>query len=140
MPLLLAQEPPGFAGIWKQDDARCVPKRTGDVTLRIEQQPPSLSVETTIVRLSAAPRHALQRYSTDGKESVSTGADGDEFHTSIVVRDGSLVFTVVEHEDGRILHSSETWTLIDEGSALKRVREGEKAETPQTLIYTRVQP
>ena len=52
----------------------------------------------------------MQRYTTDGKVSMSTGADGDEFHTSVVWKESSLVFSIEEHEDGRILLSRETWT------------------------------
>ena len=53
--------------------------RSGKVTLHIEHRDPELTVETTVIRGSVAPRHAEQRYTTDRKVSVSTGADGDEF-------------------------------------------------------------
>ena len=76
-----------------------------------------------MLRSSGPPRHAVQRYSTDGKTSVSTGADGDEFHTSVTWSGPSLVFAVEEHEDGRIILSKETWTLIENGTALERCRE-----------------
>jgi hypothetical protein len=33
-----------------------------------------------------------------------------------------LVFSVEEHEDGRIILSRETWTLIENGDALERCR------------------
>jgi hypothetical protein len=148
--LLLAPDgfcsPPNsnFSGTWKQSNERCVPKRTGDVTLHIEHRDPFLTVETTALRGSAQPRHAVQRYTTDGKTSVSTGADGDEFHTSIVWNGQSLVFSVEEHEDGRILLSKETWTLIENEAALQREREDQKAPAEetrkQTLIYLRQSP
>jgi hypothetical protein len=137
---ICAQTRPGFTGTWKQSNDRCLPRRTGDVTLRIEHRGPELTVETSILRGSAAPRHAVQRYTTDGQVSVSTGADGDEFHTSIVWNGQSLVFSVEEHEDGRILLSRETWTLIDDGSALQRVRERPDGGEKQTLIYLRQPP
>jgi hypothetical protein len=137
---LWAQTIPDLSGAWKQDDARCVPPRRGDVTLKIVEHPPEMTIETTMVRGSETPRLAVQRYTTDGKETVSTGVDGDEFHTSIAFHDGSLLFTVEEHEDGRVLHSTETWTLIDGGAAIKRVREGGKDGGTETVIYTRVQP
>jgi hypothetical protein len=79
----------------------------------------------------------MQRYSTDGKTSVSTGADGDEFHTSIVWNGQSLVFSVEEHENGRILLSKETWTLLENGAVLQRVRGPSGGGEKQTLIYTR---
>lgn len=132
---------PDFSGTWKQSGERCVPRRSGDVTLHIEEHDADLTVETTMVRSSGAPRHAVQHYSLDGKIAVTTGADGDEFHTSIVRQGPSLVFSVEEHEDGRILLSKETWTLIDNGAALQRDREnsGAKGEGAgrQTLVYVR---
>jgi hypothetical protein len=135
---------PDFSGLWKQSNERSIPSRMGNVTLHIDHRDPELTVETTIVRGSAAPRHAVQRYTTDGKVSVSTGADGDEFHTSIVWNAQSLVFSVEEHEDGRIILSKETWTLIENGAALQRVREGVNASPDgagkQTLIYLREGP
>jgi hypothetical protein len=135
---------PDFSGVWKQNNERSVPPRKGDVTLRIEHHDPDLTVETTAARSSGPPRHAVQRYTTDGKTSVSTGADGDEFHTSIVWSGPSLAFSIEEHEDGRIILSKETWTLIENGAALERVREGLKTAPDgsgkQTLIYLRQAP
>jgi len=132
---------PDFSGTWKQSNERSVPKRNGDVTLRIDHRDPDLTVETTAQRSSGPPRHAVQRYSTDGKTTVSTGADGDEFHTSIVWSGPSLVFSVEEHEDGRILLSKETWTMTENGAVLERVREGLSAPSAgagrQTLSYLR---
>lgn len=61
----------------------------GDVTLRIEHRAPELIVETT--SRGPSTRHALQRYTTDGLESKSIGADGDEFHSIVVWRDDALV-------------------------------------------------
>ena len=132
---------PNFSGTWKQFNERCVPKRTGDVTLQIEQRDPVLTVETTALRGSGLPRHALQQYSIDGTTSVSIGADGDEFHTSIGWNGQSLVFSVEEHEDGRIIHSKETWTLIENGAALERCRDATPDRAgKQTVIYLRQAP
>jgi hypothetical protein len=132
---------PDFSGTWKQSNERSIPKRMGNVTLQIDHRDPELTVETTILRDSAAPRHAVQRYTIDGKVSISTGADGDEFHTSIVWNGQSLIFSVEEHEDGHIILSKETWTLIENGAALQRVREGVNTSPDgpgkQTLIYLR---
>jgi hypothetical protein len=133
-----AQGTPDFSGLWKQDNDRCQPKRNGDVTLRIEHHGPELTVETSISRNSSSSRHAVQKYTTDGKISVSTGADGDEFHTSVVWKDFSLVFSIEEHEDGRVLHSKETWSIIEDGTTLERVRERLNGER-QTLFFRRIQ-
>jgi len=139
-----APQHPDFSGTWKQNNERCVPKRAGDVTLRINQRDNDLIVETTAVRNSGAPRHAVQRYTTDGKTSVSTGADGDEFHTSILWNGQSLAFSIEEHEDGRVILSRETWTLIENGAALQRDREilpdAAEGARKQTLIYLRQPP
>jgi hypothetical protein len=132
-----AQGTPDFSGLWKQDNDRCQPKRNGDVTLRIEQHSPALTIETSIARDSSSSRHAIQKYTTDGKVSSSTGADGDEFYTSVVWKDASLVFSIEEHEDGRILLSKETWSLGDDGATLEKVRERPNGER-QTLFFRRI--
>lgn len=133
------QAAPDFSGLWKQDNDRCQPKRSGDVALRIEHRDPELAVETTISRDSQSSRHALQKYTTDGKVSVSTGADGDEFHNSVTWKDSSLVFSIEEHEDGRVLVSKETWSLIEGGATLQRIRERPNSGK-QILFYRRQQP
>lgn len=132
-----SQGMPEFSGLWKQDNDRCQPKGNADVTLRIEHHDPELTVETLISRNSTSSRHAVQKYTTDGKVSVSTGADGDEFNTAVVWKDSSLIFSIEEHEDGRILRSKETWLVIDEGATLERIRERRNGEK-QTLFFRRL--
>jgi hypothetical protein len=127
-----------FSGTWKQSNERSIPPRRGDVTLNIVQHDRDLTVDTTMASGSSAPRHALQRYTIDGKNSVSTGADGDEFDTSIVWNGPELIFSIEEHEDGRILLSREVWRLIDDGAAIERRRERKQDPgTEQTIIYVR---
>jgi len=133
-----SQTAPDFSGSWKQDNDRCQPKRSGDVTLRIEHHEPAFIVETSISRRGEIPRHAVQKYTTDGKVSVSTGTDGDEFHTAIDWNDSNLVFSIEEHEDGRILRSSETWSLIEGGATLQRTRERADGGK-QIFLYRRQQ-
>jgi hypothetical protein len=136
-----SQPNPDFSGTWIQSNERSIPKRMAEVTLHIDHRDPEFTVETTILHGSAAPRHAVQHYTTDGKVSISTGADGDEFHTSIVWSGQSLIFSLEEHENGRILFSKERWTLIENGTALQRVRDGVNGAPDgagkQTLIYLR---
>jgi hypothetical protein len=122
-PAAWSQGTQDFSGLWKQNNDRCQPKRNGDVTLRIEHHDPKLTVETSISHNSASSRHAVQKYITDGKVSVSTGADGDEFNTSVVWKDSSLVYSIEEHEDGRTLLSKETWSVRESGTTLERIRE-----------------
>ena len=135
---------PGFSGIWKQSNDRCVPKRIGEVVLRIEHHDATLVVETTAVRPSGQSRHAVQRYTTDGHASISTGADGDEFHTSIVWDGQRLLFSIEEHEDGRILLTKEMWTLMENETMLQRERESLDASVnkaqKQVLLYLRQSP
>jgi hypothetical protein len=130
------QAAPDFSGLWKQDNDRCLPKRSGDVTLRIEHHDTELSIETSLLYDSVNSRHTVQKYTTDGRVSVSTGVDGDEFHTVVVAKDSSLVFSIEEHEDGRILRSTEMWSLIENGATLQRARERPDGEK-QILFYKR---
>ncbi|QMV19349.1 hypothetical protein GOB94_12150 [Granulicella sp. 5B5] len=95
-------------------------------------------METTIVRAGYADRHALQRYTTDGQPSTSTGADGDSFETRIVWDGPVLVFTLVEQEDGRTIHSAERWSVSEDGQTLKRDRRSSKAEGESVIVYQRV--
>jgi hypothetical protein len=131
-----AQTAPDFSGLWKQDNDRSQPKRSGEVTLRIAQSGSELAVETSMSHGSQNSRHAMQKYTTDGKVSISTGVDGDEFHTSVVWKDSSLVFSIEEHEDGRILRSQEIWSLLDNGATLQKTRERPDGEK-QILIFRR---
>lgn len=134
---LLGQTHPSLSGVWKQSNDRSQPSRRGDVTLRIDHRDPELVVETAILRSPGPPRTAKQKYSTDGKTSTTTGADGDEFLTSVVWKGTALVFRIEEHEDGRTLLSKETWSLIEDGAALQRVREYSDGQATQTLVYLR---
>jgi hypothetical protein len=133
-----SQTAPDFSGVWKQDNDRCVPKRSGDVMLRTDHHDPELTIETSISHDSVNSGHAIQKYTTDGKASVSTGADGDEFHTTVAWKDSSLVFSIEEHEGGRILLSTETWSLVENGTTIQRIRERPDGEK-QTLFYQRQQ-
>jgi hypothetical protein len=134
MTVARAQARPDFSGLWMQDNERSQPKRNSDMTLSILRHDPELTIETSISKGSLNSRHAVQKYTTDGKVSVSTGADGDEFHTSVVWKGPSLVFSIEEHEEGRILRSQETWSLIDDDAILQRTRERPHGEK-QILIF-----
>ena len=133
-----SQITPDFSGLWEQDNDGCQPKRTGEVTLHIEHHGAELVVETSIAPVSARSKHAIQKYIINGKVSVSTGADGDEFHTKVIRRGSSLVFTIKEHDDGNILYSRETWSLIESNATLERIRERSNGEK-QVLFYRRGQ-
>jgi hypothetical protein len=64
----------------------------------------------------------IRKYTTDGRTSVSTGADGDEFVTAVAWKGSSLVFSIEEHEGGSILRSTEIWSLIENGATVQRIR------------------
>ena len=141
---LCSEAKPDFSGTWRQSNEQCIPKRTGEVTRRIDHRGSDLVVETNVVRGSGPPRHAVQRYSIHGGTSISKGTDGDEFHTSIDWKEESLTFSIEEHEEGRILFSRETWTLPADGSALKVERDDLDATgkeiRKQTLVFLRQPP
>ncbi|HLI76879.1 MAG TPA: hypothetical protein VKV02_08030 [Acidobacteriaceae bacterium] len=126
---------PDFSGTWKKDNAQSTSIRPGTVTMKIEQHDPQLKVEMIVARPMDPERRSVQDYTTDGKESVSTGADGDKFYTKVVWQNGALVFNVEEHEDGRVLHSTETWTLSPDGQTITRLRHTERDE--QRILYVR---
>ena len=88
--------------------------------------------------MALGAKHAVQKYTTDGAVSVSTGADGDEFHTSVIRDNAGLVFSIEEHEDGKILRSRERWSLIDNGETFERTRERAEGGS-EVLIFRRQQ-
>jgi hypothetical protein len=133
-----AEATPNFSGLWELDNDRCQPKRVGDVTLHIEHHGAELVVETSIAHVLPHSRHAVQKYTIGGEVSVSTGVDGDEFHTKVIQRDSRLVFSIEEHEGGNIFHSQETWSLIENNTTLERIREGLNGKK-QILFYRRRQ-
>jgi hypothetical protein len=135
---LQAQSHPDLTGSWKQNNDRCVPRQHGEATITITIHDPKLTVEIDSVYGQAPRSHAVKDYNTDGKPAVMKDSEGDEIDTTVAWRDQSLVFSTDEHEDGKIKHSEEVWTLIDNGTALERVRKGFRAGQTQTLIYVRV--
>jgi hypothetical protein len=86
-----------LAAVLAVPESACNPMRISPGPGNRATSDPDLTVETTILRDSGAARHALQHYTTDGKSSISTGADGDEFHTCVVWSGQGLVFSVEEH-------------------------------------------
>ena len=109
---------PGLLRNLEQSNERCAPTRTDDVTLHIDQRDPDLRLwRLPCSEVPGRPGTLCNATVPMAEHSVSIGADGDEFHTSVAWNGPSLLFSVEEHEDGRILLSRETWTLIDNGSA-----------------------
>ncbi len=80
-------------------------------------------------------------YEIGGKEIVYTGTDGDEFHSRAEWSGDAIVFTVVEHERGKLIPFVETWTLIDDGKSLQRVKVGiNPKQEPRTVTVLERQP
>jgi hypothetical protein len=128
-----SQGTPDFSGQWKQDNDRCQPKRNGNVTLRIEHHDPELTVETSISRNSASSKHAVQKYTTDGKVSVSTGADGDKFNTSVVWKDSSLVFSIEDMKTAAFFSRKRNgWS----STRVQRSKEFENARLGKSRLFS----
>jgi hypothetical protein len=107
-------------------------RRASITTIRIARWKQQLSAGPS------APRRALHHYTTDGRTSISTGTDGDEFHTSVVWNGRDLVFSIEEHEEGRVIFSHETWSVTDGGAAIEIRRERAQDQArKQTVVYLR---
>ncbi len=140
IPALRAQTHPDFSGVWKQANERCIPKQSGEATITIKQHDPELSVEIAS-RMGTAPLSRGEKlYTLNGKPTMMKDSEGDEVDNAVSWHGQSIVFSTDEHEDGRILHSEETWTLVENGAVLQRIRTGLKSGRTQTLIYLKARP
>ncbi len=113
-----------LSGTWQQNNERSIPplrNKTHRYKMTVEA-----SNEIVRVRVTSNNGHGERNldltYQIGGKELVYTGMDGDEYHSKVHWDGGSLVFTTVEHERGRLIPSEETWTLLDSGNSLQRVK------------------
>ncbi len=113
-----------MSGTWRQNNERSIPpphNKTHRYKMTVEA-----SDETLRVRIIANKGHGERNldlnYEIGGRELVYTGMDGDEYHSKVHWDGDRLVFTTVEHERGRPIPSQETWTLIDSGNSLQRVK------------------
>lgn len=135
---LAAQPRPDFNGLWKQNNDRCVPKRTAsgfDYSNRIVQSGDDLKM-TTITKGDRGERSYDRSYKTDGSDQASKDAEGDEFHTHVHWDGAALVFETVEKDRNGTLTTKETWTLIDGGKTLQKVRKtsGPRGDSEVTYI------
>jgi hypothetical protein len=134
---LHAETHPDFSGVWKQANERCIPKQSGEATITIKQHDPQISIEMASKMGTAPVSRGEKLYTLNGKPTMMKDSEGDEVDNSVTWHDKSIVFSTDEHEDGRILHSEETWTLVENGSVLQRIRTGLKSGRTQTLIYVK---
>ena len=119
-----AQAHPDFSGKWRQVNERCLPppkNKAYNYQAAIEQKGNLLIVDMTTLGSSAHGELHLT-YEIGGKETVYIGLDHDEFHARAHWESDSLVFDIQEHERGKVNETIETWTLIEDGHSLKRVR------------------
>lgn len=113
-----------LSGTWQQNNDRSIPpprNKAHSYKMTVEASDKALRVRI-IANNGHAERNLDLNYEIGGRELVYTGIDGDEYHTKVHWDDDSLVFTTVEHERGRLIPSDETWTLIDSGNSLQRVK------------------
>jgi len=113
-----------LTGTWQQNSERCLPPpRNKAYTYKMTVEASDKTLRVHVIANNGRGERKLDlTYEIGGKELVYTGMDGDEYHTKVHWNGDSLVFTTVEHERGRSIPSQETWTLIDAGHSLERVK------------------
>jgi hypothetical protein len=131
------QARPNFSGTWRQINERTVP-RPKDVSYSygvvVDQHDSVLDVVISIAG-GREPGELHLHYSIGGGELVYTGLDHDEFHTTVRWRGQELLFDTVEHERGEKVLVTETWSLLEGGHTLKRVKEESGPDKRSTRIY-----
>jgi hypothetical protein len=113
-----------LSGTWQQNNERSIPpprNKTHSYKMTVQASEKVLRVRV-VANSGHAERTLDLNYEIGGKELVYTGIDGDEYHSKVHWDGDSLIFTTVEHERGRLIPSQETWTLIDSGNSLQRVK------------------
>ncbi len=128
-----------MAGTWQQNNERCIPPpRNKSYSYKMTVE---LSDNTLRVHITSNNGHGERQsdftYEIGGKELVYIGADGDEFHSAVHWEGDALVFDIVEHERGRLIRSRDTWTLIDSGKSLQRVRESPDERSKVVYVLER---
>ncbi len=129
-----------MAGTWQQNNERCVPpprNKSYSYKMTVELSDNILRVHITSNN-GHGERQSDFTYEIGGKELVYIGSDGDEFHATVHWDGDSLVFEIVEHEGVRLIRSQDTWTLIDSGKSLQRVRESPDERSKVVYVLERV--
>ena len=119
--------PASFTGTWERDKTRSDPlMRRGqsvdaDVTLVIEQSPPTVSIKR-IVTMGADRAVRQLTYTTDGKENKNVNPRGSEVKTRSQWDGGRLVTKGRQSLDSPLgpteADLSEVWTLSPDGRTL----------------------
>jgi hypothetical protein len=126
-----------LSGTWQQNNERCIPpprNKASAYKMTIEASDKVLRVRV-IANNGHGERNLDLSYEIGGKELVYTGLDGDEYHSKVRWDGDLLVFTNVEHERGRLIPSQETWTLIDSGKTLQRVKVSSGPDEESKSVY-----
>ena len=129
------QATPDFSGLWEQDNDRCQPKRTGDVTLHIEHHGAELVVETHRLHM---PRRAPGAHCRNTRSMEKSRYQQERTETNSTPGLSVEAQAWSSLSDGHILHSQETWSLIEKSATLERIRERPNGEK-QILFYRRRQ-
>jgi hypothetical protein len=126
-----------LSGTWQQNNERSIPpprNKSHSYKMTVEA-----SAKALRVRIIANNGHGEQtldlNYEIGRRELVYTGIDGDEYHSKVRWDGDSLVFTTVEHERGGLIPSEETWTLIDSGNSLQRVKVSSAPGKESKYVY-----
>ena len=130
----------GMAGTWQQNNERCVPpprNKSYSYKMTVELSDNILRVHITSNNGHGERQNAFT-YEIGGKELVYIGSDGDEFHARVHWDGDALVFDIVEHEGVRLIRSRDTWTLIDSGKSLQRVRESPDERSRAIYVLERI--
>lgn len=129
-----------LSGTWQQINERCIPpprNKASTYKMTLEASGKALRVRA-IANDGHNERSLDLNYEIGGKELVYTGIDGDEYHSQVQWDGDLLVFTTVEHERGRLISSQETWTLIDSGKSLQRVKVSADQESKRVYVLERL--
>jgi hypothetical protein len=135
--LAYPQSRPDFSGTWRQNNERTVPRPKDDsysYRAIVDQHDSVLDVVVSVVGGREQGELHLN-YSIGGGELVYIGLDHDEFHTTVRWRGQELVFDTVEYERGEKVLVTETWSLLEGGHTLKRVKEENGPDKHSTRIY-----
>jgi hypothetical protein len=110
------QAPADFTGHWSRQRDSGTQRH-----LEVEQNGRSLRVKTQETNPEGA-RHIEVTYEIGGPATTYTGLDGDEFHSSVHWDGKSLVFEILEHENGSEIPQKVVWTLSEDSSTLRADR------------------
>jgi len=133
-----AQTRPDVNGTWKQDNTRSSARPGTKYTYwnKIEYKDPNLTLTTMFTGGDRPDSSSSRTYTTDGKPTVSSDREGDQFTTTVKWEANALIFETVEKERANTLTTRETWTFSADGKTLtkKIQRTGSRGDSDQTYV------